>query len=345
MRTVQILQQICDNILQNPSIASQMPWEDIKVCILTELDDRRILYSNVQYSSICTMLQSKFSQLDFANSIGDYSALIKHLSEIIFGLQLLPNNDDAWDNYYRKNFAESCLRHHRENTIIVLGDSHVNFFGGNELLSFLPIGNDINTCTPTDLANIFTPLHLGPCLAYTCNNAQSSFNFRKKAEYLCDHFIKPDATVICTLGEIDLRVHVFQQTLRQQKTYQEIVDDILTNYFSFLLQLKEKNYNLYVWGPIASQSDDCPVDPNFPRNGSEEDRNKATAYFNQQLSAFCSEQGIGFLSVFEQMITPDFKTRTEYLSTDRCHLGQSALPIAKTEWEKINHPKFHNNPL
>lgn len=345
MRTIQILQQLINNISDNPSVLPLIPWNDVKLCLSAELEDHRFLYPDEQFSALLQEIADSYNQILEAANASDVSALVYYLSQIIYTLQFLPETDYISGIYEQGNFDHACLNHYKNNTIVVLGDSHVNFFSGNELLSFLPIGKDINTCTPAGLTDIFTPLHLGPCLAYTCMNKESSFRFHEKVEYLCDNFIKPGATILCALGEIDLRVHVFQQTLRQQKSYQEIVDDILANYFSFLLQLKEKNYNLYVWGPIATQSDDCPVDPNFPRNGSEEERNKATAYFNQQLSSFCSAHNIGFLSVYEQMVSPDHKTRTEYLSADRCHLGQSALSIAKKEWVKINHPNFRSIPL
>lgn len=345
MRSVQILTQIVHTILQNPSISPTLPWDDIRLCILAELDDRQILYTDEQYHSVKTSLQSKVSEIEFAVIHADYTSAINHLSEIIFALKMLPNNDFSWENYYRKNFSTSCLTHYQQNTVIVLGDSHVNFFSGNELLSFLPIGNDINTCKPTNLSHIFTPLHLGPCLAYHCNHYGSSFRFREKAEFLCQNFIKPTATIICSLGEIDLRVHVFRQTILQNKSYEEIIDDILQEYYTFLLKMKNQGYSLYCWSPIATQIDACPIDPNFPRNGSEEERNHATAYFNQQLYSFCKQHNIGYLSIFDQMITPDFKTRSEYLSADCCHLSQRALPLALQEWKKINHPTLPDNLL
>ena len=124
----------------------------------------------------------------------------------------------------------------------------------------------------------------------------------------------------------------------QNKSYEEIVDDILHQYYSFLLNMKNRGYSLYCWGPIATQTDACPIDPNFPRNGSEEECNHATAYFNQQLLSFCKQNDIGYLFIFEQMITSDFKTRSEYLSADCFHLSQRALPLALQEWKKINHP-------
>ena len=178
-------------------------------------------------------------------------------------------------------------------------------------------------------------MHLGPCLAYTCNQSDTSMHFHEKVEFLCNNFIKPGAHIICSLGEIDLRVHVIPQSRRQQRTYQEIVNDILAEYFSFLLSLKESGYHVYCWGPIASQPEICPIDPAFPRNGTETERNMATLYFTYQLALLCQQHGIPFLSIFDQMITDDFHTKEEYLSADHCHLSQQALALAEPIWKRI----------
>lgn len=128
---------------------------------------------------------------------------------------------------------------------------------------------------------------------------------------------------------------MFKQAALQGKSYKEIVDDILAKYLPFLLYLQSQGYRVSCWGPIASQKESCPLNPKFPRNGSEKERNLATAYFNQRLSEMCGEHGILFLSVFDKMISPNFETLEQYLSSDGCHLGQNALSIALPEWQKL----------
>ena len=180
----------------------------------------------------------------------------------------------------------------------------------------------------------FTPLHLGPCLAYNCNRYQTS-SFREKTEYLCQNFIQPHAHILCCLGEIEIRVHVFMQAALQGRTYRQIVDDILVQYIEFLLRLKAQGYQVSCWGPIASQSESCPMDIRFPRSGTEEDRNRATEYFNRQLARLCRKHGMLFLSIFDKMITSDYQTQEQYLSPAHCHLGQEALSLALPEWQKL----------
>lgn len=334
MKTLKIIFQIINSIQTNPASLYQIPWEDLKLCFTTELEYCEELYPTTQYQSIKQLFQSQFLTLDKYLSIPDIPAIVSLLQEFAFALQLLPDAEYTDSMLEQAHYNEACLNHIINDTIIVLGDSHVNFFSGNEMLTFTPIGNQINVC-PTITNAPFTVLHLGPCLAYTCNKSDTSMHFHEKAEFLCNNFIKPNAHIVCSLGEIDLRVHVFPQSKLQNKPYQKIVDDILTEYLSFLLSLKERGFHVYCWGPIASQRDNCPIDPAYPRNGSETERNMATLYFTQQLAVLCRQHDIPFMSIFDQMITDDFQTMDEYLSPDHCHLGQRALALAAPIWKKI----------
>ena len=334
MRTIQILLQLINSIKANPSVAAMLPWSDILLCVSEELKCRAALYSDAQFKQTNRLFTDLLKEAEAEAAAYNPEAVIFLLQKLVFALQALPETEHADALMEQAHFDHACLRHHRDDTIIVLGDSHVNFFSGNKELSFLSIGRDINTC-PVNTPYPFTPLHAGPCLAYTSNRRQTTYSFREKAEYLCRNFIKPHAKILCCLGEIDLRVHVWKQAALQNRTYQQIVDDILAQYIQFLLWLQEEGFHVSCWGPIASQKESCPLDPMFPRNGTEKERNLATAYFNQRLSEMCGEHGILFLSIFDKMVTPDFETCGQYLSADCCHLGQSALSLALPEWQKL----------
>ena len=334
MKTIPILRRLIHSIQLQPSAAASVPWNDIHDCVLAEYECCADIYPDSQLQSIQGIVNGILSDARQSHAKADSHTTIHFLEKIIFALEFLPQAEHIDPLLHQANFDHACLNHYKNNTIIVLGDSHVNFFSGNEALTFLPIGNDINTCPPLT-AYPFTPLHVGPCLAYNCNRMDTTFRFQEKVTHLCRHFIRPHAKIICCLGEIDLRVHVFKQTKRQHKDAIQIVDDILMEYIHFLTSLKNQGYQVYCWGPIASQTQNCPLDPMFPRNGSETERNQATAYFNRQLSDLCAKYGIVFLSIFDRMITNEYQTIEQYLSADRCHLSQRALPLAKEEWKKL----------
>lgn len=334
MQTIQILRHLIQSIRLHPTVTSSIPWNDIQSCILAEFECCTNIYPFSQFQSISQFLTTTITTAKRYSSAGYANTVIEHLEKLVFALEFLPESNHIDSLLHQSNFDHACLNHYKNNTIIVLGDSHVNFFSGNETLTFLPIGHDINTC-PIRTSYPFTPLHVGPCLAYNCNKTDTTFRFREKTDYLCQNFIRPHAKIICSLGEIDLRVHIFKQTKLQNRTYRQIVDDILAQYIQFLTHLKNQGYQVYCWGPIASQKESCPLDPMFPRNGTETERNKATAYFNRQLSTLCQKHDIVFLSIYEKMVTTDYQTLEQYLSPDRCHLSQSALSLAIPEWQKL----------
>ncbi len=334
MQTAQILRQLIHSIKTRPFVLASIPWDEILLCITTEFTCCARLYTDAQFQDIRQSFHECIAQAKQHAIEQRPDLLTASLETMIFALETLPEAGHIDTLLEQANFDHACLNHYQNNTIIVLGDSHVNFFSGNELLTFLPIGQDINTC-PGNTPYPFTTLHTGPCLAYNCLRPGTSYRFKEKSEYLCRHFIRPHATIICCLGEIDIRVHVFRQSKLQNRPYQQIIDDILTQYLQFLISLKNAGYRVCCWGPIASQPESCPLDPLFPRTGTEIERNRATAYFNRRLRALCQESGITFLSVFEQMITDDYRTLECFLSADHCHLGQTALSLASQEWQKI----------
>ncbi len=334
MQTTHILSKLVDSIESNPTILPLLPWEDIRLCLSAELDCRDGIYPATQLQKAQDLLAEMLTSAEQHAAANHVQAVISLFRKLLTILLFMPDLEYTSHLMEQANFDHACLRHCKNNTVIVLGDSHVNFFSGNEELSFLPIGKEINTC-PNNTPYPFTPLHLGPCLAYNCNRYGTSSSFREKLDYLLDCFVQPRSRILCCLGEIDLRVHVFKQTAIQSRSYREIVDEILEPYTLLLLQLQDQGYQVSCWGPIASQSERCPLDTRYPRCGTEVQRNMATEYFNQQLSRICAEHDIPFLSVFAQMITPDYLTIEHYLSPDRCHLGQRALPLLKPELVKL----------
>ena len=154
--------------------------------------------------------------------------------------------------------------------------------------------------------------------------------------YLMDEFLISGSKVVLSLGEIDLRCHVIKQCEKQKCSYEQIVNNILDNYFVEVDSIIKRGFKVYLWGPIASQREDCTIGEYYPRVGSEIDRNKATLYFTRQAEKRCAERNIMFMSIFEKMISSTFETNDYYLSSDKCHLSQNALELAKEEWTKNN---------
>jgi len=327
MNTIELFEKIYQISKDHPESLSQIDWDDVIDCINCEIQDRESLYDETQHSFLKAKIASVKEEIDSSWILGDIISLQGCIRELMGMALVFP--DAEYYNCMTSDYmyCSAYKRHHSENTTIVWGDSHVNFFSGNEHMDMEPMINGINLCrSVNDLP--FTVIHMGPALAYTCNKLDSFTNFHNKAEFLIKDFIVPGSRIITSLGEIDIRVHVLEQAQKQNRKVEDIIEGILGEYVIFLRSLKKRGYDVFCWGPIASQKDDSPQDPMFPRVGSEIDRNKATAYFNDCMRELCEKEGIGFMSVFDKMITADYETKSEYLSDDNFHLGQRAMELA-----------------
>lgn len=348
MTTIELLDKLIEITSKRPDVISGFDWQDTQLMIELEIDNRQSLYPDEQYNLLIDRIRNQFNILrsesakNSCNSDTVCSCLI-----LLKGMILsLPDLDYTSSFIQRAAFDHEKLTHYTDDTAIIIGDSHVNFFSGNESLTFKAIADGINVC-PNTTDFKFTCLHLGPCLAYNCMNESSKYNFYKKYNYLCDSFIKPGSKVCICLGEIDLRAHVFKQAGEQSRPWKEICDDIITNYMALLEDVKQRKFKTYCWGPIASMPDNTSeedelktlaaeglFDQELISVGNEIQRNEATAYFNKRLEEECAQKEIIFMSIFDQMVDDNMKTIGSFLSSDRCHLSSAILPIAAKIWSE-----------
>lgn len=229
-----------------------------------------------------------------------------------------------------------CYNHRKRKSIVVLGGSHVNFFGGNEYITWKPLIFFWNSGAVNISKTIYRQIdaiHLGPALAYNMNKYGTTVKAREKVDLLRKNFFMQTDTIICSFGEIDLRVHVIKNAQKKNKDHRDITQNILNNYMEFLIDLKKGGYNVICWGPIASQKDNWVLNPLLPRSGTEQERNRATEYFNKQLEKLCKDNNIKFATIFPHLITSEYITKEEYIS-DGCHLSQKAWVYAERELRK-----------
>ena len=155
MRTIQILLQLIHSIKSNPAVAALLPWSDILLCVSEELACRTELYSETQFQQVSGLFTELLEEARAEAAAYNPDAVLSRLQKLVFALSVLPETAYADALIEQAHFDHACLRHYREDTVIVLGDSHVNFFSGSDELSFLPIGKSINTCP--DIPALHTP--------------------------------------------------------------------------------------------------------------------------------------------------------------------------------------------
>ncbi|MDR1026709.1 MAG: hypothetical protein LBL47_04845 [Lactobacillus sp.] len=214
-----------------------------------------------------------------------------------------------------------------------VGDSHVSFFTGNELMDFFPYKKGINV--GNDRLKYFKTYHLGPGLAYSANKYGSTTKTREKAEYLVKNKILPEgANVVLSLGGIDARRQVVKINREKGIDFQTIVDGIVDCYKDLLEYMDKAGFKLYCWGIVATITDEAVIETGTTVNGDEATRNRITMMINDGLKRICEENGWNFVSVAEATIDENFKTREDLICTDRSHLSQIMAPTVAKEFEK-----------
>ena len=223
-------------------------------------------------------------------------------------------------------------RHHANRTIIVIGDSHSYFFSGQEVIRSKKMGYHHGVINSSDnLLPTFSPIHIGPVLAYNANTYGTKTMGREKVDYLIKkQMIERGDQVMFCYGEIDIRNHVIRQTAQQGIPMESVVDRVLANYLSFLVSMRDHGLRVACWGPTPSFPDAAIPNDAFPVHGDEITRNKATLYFNEQLGHLCQKNNIGFASIAAKLIDDRGRIRQNYF-VDGCHLSQKAWPLVVQE--------------
>ena len=271
----------------------------------------------------------KFIEKNFRTPFRIFQKLLKIIQSITDKIELLIL-DNRKKSEFKKLVSNLINKEYKfQEKIYVIGDSHTNFWSGSDKTVFLAFENDIET--GQDFLPAFKTFHLGPALAYSLNKHDSASLGLKKTEYLIKSgIIPPNATVMLCFGEIDCRVHVLKQAEIQNKSIENIIDEIIQNYFEYIKYLQNSNINVVCWAVIASQNDSRVVHIEFPRYGSETERNIATEIFNRKLEEKCKDNNVIFCSIFNSLIDNCYKTKQEYY-IDGCHLSQSAMKLAIKE--------------
>ncbi|MCR5671745.1 MAG: hypothetical protein K6G10_12130 [Butyrivibrio sp.] len=325
-----LFKDVRECLLASPEFCYKFSPIHLQECMDAEIGDCFYLFPTEDLSEMKDMADFYVKRVTEAFSKGDSVAAADIVGKMIALLEELPPS--GWVKNY--NFEHVLNEHREKKTIPVIGDSHVNFYSGNEELTLVSVLNDINTC-PNVGERPFSCFHFGPCLAYSSSRHGAQNKALEKTEFLLEKFFEGSEKVVVSMGEIDMRAHVFKQTELQGCTYEKVVDDIFDHYSLYLKMLKDKGHRVYCWAPIATQKDKFPKNQNvFPRYATEADRNRATAYFTEKLRDFCKKEDMVLMSILYDMIDDNYMTEEKYVSTDHWHLGQAAFDKAQSIWKE-----------
>jgi hypothetical protein len=207
-----------------------------------------------------------------------------------------------------------------------IGDSHSSVFSGEEKMQ------DVWPERSNDTTQYFRSYRIGPATAY---------NLSTKI-YIIDDIInhvgiskEKDIILLC-FGEVDVRAHLIKQANIQNKSFDEVCEECVDNYIKGIKILKNKGFNIAVWGVIASFNESVKnyIGPSF---GTNLERNQVTKIFNNLLNERLKNFNIPFVSIFEEMLNPDGTTNPIYLDDwEDCHihLSQRAMPLIMSAFKE-----------
>lgn len=224
----------------------------------------------------------------------------------------------------------------------ILGDSHSIIFANKSIGDFCNMKKSKTNKFPLriiikNIKNIIC--HLGPCTAYSLNNPNSISQGLNKTFNIIETFdINKSDTLILVFGEIDCRVHIKKQSELNNNTIEIAVDEVLKKYEEYINIILKYTTNIICYGPIASQPDCTNIDPDFPRYGSNFERNEITKLFNKKLELLCKQLNIKFTTIFFDMVDNNI-TKIEYVNVDFVHLSNNAIGLVNKafypDYEKI----------
>lgn len=187
-----------------------------------------------------------------------------------------------------------------------IGDSHVSVFLGREELA--PI-------YPESKASefpIFNVIRIGPITAYNISNPNSSSGAKPKIENILKNEIPPKSTIIFSAGEIDIRVHLIKQSEKNNRSIEEVCNECVDKYINQLKEYALWGFKIIVMSPPPAAFIE-ENDPDYPKYGTEKERNNVTKIFTSYLQKRAQEADFIYIDIFNSYVNDENLTKRAYL--------------------------------
>ena len=191
--------------------------------------------------------------------------------------------------------------------IHVFGNSHAHFFTGSQPGTF-GIGEFHN--------ENFKSYSLGPVIAY---NFYEHHYPNLKEILLNINFNKDTDYILLAIGEVDCRWHLPLQCKKQQRMYQDVVQECIDRFFRTYIDLQKSGYRVIGWGGHPSSIEEHDDNPNKPVFGNCLYRNMISKHWDLLMSNKCQTKNIEYISIIDELIDSTGLTKMEYF-IDYCHL-------------------------
>jgi hypothetical protein len=191
----------------------------------------------------------------------------------------------------------------------VIGDSHTRPFRGNRWCYIH---------------------HLGAATAYNLQNPNSSTKSHQNLWKIINNMDKKRDKVIMVFGEIDCRIHIYNQFKKRNEevSISQLIKNTVEVYGKTLVEIRNNGVSVLVFGiPPASHQKNIY---NYPYYAPPDTRVTINKEFNEGLQAFCEKKEIPFYNIYEKTVDSE-GFMSEECAYDEIHLDKKVMKYAN-EW-------------
>lgn len=193
--------------------------------------------------------------------------------------------------------------------------------------------------------------NIGPATAYNLVNENSTIQSNRKLFQAIEDIDPQKDYVILSFGEIDCRVHFYNQYMKNNGniSLDKLMDMTIENYGKVLCQLRNRNINILVYGVLPAARDVVRFPPyatkrireeiidtyknTYPYQAPPEMRSYINNRFNEKLKAYCETHGFKYLNIYSVVADERGFVKDEFVA-DEIHVNGKIMPYVKVMLER-----------
>jgi hypothetical protein len=188
--------------------------------------------------------------------------------------------------------------------------------------------------------------NIGPATAYNLINKNSTVRSNEKLFDIIGKIDLKRDMVILVFGEIDSRVHFYNQHKKSDEkvSIDELMDKTISNYGEVLGQLDSMGVSFFVYGILPAPRNIMryptyatekmkeelfnEFKANYPYLAPAEARSRMNKQFNDKLKRFCQDKGYRYIDIYPVVADGDGFISDDY-AADEIHVNGRIMPFIK----------------
>jgi hypothetical protein len=172
----------------------------------------------------------------------------------------------------------------------------------------------------------FLVKHIGPATAYKLRFKENSTISNEQLFSIIKKINKKRSLVLLVFGEVDCRIHIYNNSQKKNKSIGSLIDDTIFSYGEVLKLLTVNIVNFVVCGvPPANTQGNVYHYPYYAAPQVQRDIKKE---FNGKIKNFCQDKGYKYLELFNKFSDENGFILDEY-KRDDVHLSNKIMKYIK----------------